>query len=332
MSDRLRFGIIGCGAIALESHFPAVVKSRKAQLAAALDLDPTWARATAKRFGAIFAGTRYQDLPGRIDAAIVATPNSSHAEISRYLLENGVHVLCEKPMATTAGEARSMLAAERSGTARLMIGQSLRFTPQMQFLRKILAGGFMAREGTLSISLGNVYGSWRPRTDFRLKPELSGGGVMMDLGAHLIDLALWLFEDRPEDVEYSQSISPGWSVEDDAEVKLTFSRGGRALLAASYRQEMNGLLEYSGSDGWVKTGVQGGDLDFYLGRSRGCRAAGVQQPVLDSTDPYIAQLEHFCTLLRSGGPFLVQTDQVILGLEIIKACYARNGRFSMDET
>jgi predicted dehydrogenase len=330
MMDRLRFGVIGCGAISFESHLPALAKSRQAQLVATIDSDLAWAQSTARRFGAKWASARYQELVGRIDAAIVATPNSTHADISCHLLENGIHVLCEKPIATTAADAKRMFATAQAKSTRLMVAQSRRFTPVVQFLQKIIQGGYLDRNGTLSVSSGSVYGRWRTRTDFRLRKEFAGGGVMMDLGVHVIDIGLWLFDDRPKAVEYSQSTSPGWEVEDDAEIKLIFPQGGRALLAVSYTHEMNALLEYRGLDGWTKTGLDSNSLDLFISRSRGCRVSGVIQPVLASMDPYIAQLEHFCSAIRSGEPFLVRTDQVILGLEIIEACYRHPGRFDMD--
>ncbi len=152
----------------------------------------------------------------------------------------------------------------------------------------------------------------------------------MDLGVHLIDIALYVFDSRPISVEYAPSHTPEGRLEDDAEVRLNFAGDGRSLLAVSYTRPMNGLIEYRGNDGWVKTGLDNSPLDFYLPHSQLCRRDGVQQPVLDASDPYIAQLEHFCSAIRSGGPFLVRTDQVILGLEIIAACYAHKGFFNLE--
>ena len=330
--DRLRFAVVGCGAVATQYHLPAIVRSPQARLVAVVDSDLGWAVSVARRFGVGFASADYRDLPGRVDAALIATPNSTHAEISCYLLDHGVHVLCEKPVATTATDARRMFSTAKASSARLMAGQSRRFSPQVQFLRQLFGHGYLDRTGTLTASLGGVYGSWPPRTDFRLKRDLAGGGVMMDLGAHLIDVALWLFDDSPVHVDYYESETREWGIEDDAELILAFRGGGRALLAMSYTHGMRGALTYTGPDGWVKTGVNNNILEFYLDRSRLCRIAGVQQPVLDSTSPYVAQLEHFCTAVRSGEPFLVRSGQVILGLEVIEACYAHPGSFSLEAT
>lgn len=329
MMDRLRFAVVGCGAVATQYHLPAIVRSPQARLVAVVDSNLGWAKSVARHFGVGFASADYRDLPGRVDAALIATPNLTHAEISCYLLDHGVHVLCEKPVATTATDARRMFSTAEASSARLMAGQSRRFSPQIQFLRQLFWRGYLNKTGTLMASLGEVYGSWPSRTDFRLKRDLAGGGVMMDQGVHLIDMALWLFDDRPVHVDYYETETRDWGIEDDAELTLTFRGGGHALLAMSYTHGMRGTLTYTGPDGWVKAGVNSNIFEFYLDHSRLCRIAGVQEPVLDSTSPYVAQLEHFCASVRSGEPFLVRSDQVILGLEVIEACYAHPGRFSM---
>jgi predicted dehydrogenase len=125
-----------------------------------------------------------------IDAVDICAPSGLHAQIGLAALAAGKHVLCEKPMATSAADADSMLAAARTAGRKLMIGQHLRFDPSVSALRRALE----------THPLGEVYyarASWRRRrrlpgnaafTDRRL----SGCGVLFDLGVHVLDLAWWL--------------------------------------------------------------------------------------------------------------------------------------------
>src|SRR2546422_8427823 len=101
----MRLGVVGCGAIALEAHLPAAEKIRGVELEAVVDTDPVWTGKVARRFGARYALESYTDLVGKVDAAVVATPNWTHPEITCFLLEHGVHVLCEKPLALGVAEA-----------------------------------------------------------------------------------------------------------------------------------------------------------------------------------------------------------------------------------
>jgi hypothetical protein len=97
----MRFGVVGCGAISTLYQLPALGRSSDATLVAAVDVDAGHAAAVARRFGATESFTDHRALVGRVDAALVATPNTTHADIACDLLAQGVHVLCEKPLATS---------------------------------------------------------------------------------------------------------------------------------------------------------------------------------------------------------------------------------------
>ncbi len=188
---KLRVGVVGLGMG--RNHISGYQAHPAAQVVALADPDP-------KRLAAI--GDQYQ-VPGRyadaaamlkaerLDVVSVATPNKFHKPLAIAALRAGCHVLCEKPMAMNAGEARAMLAAARTARRRIMINFSYRFTgPAIALKREAEAG-----------VLGDVYfartmwhrsrgipgfGGW-----FGQK-ALSGGGPLIDLGVHRIDLALWL--------------------------------------------------------------------------------------------------------------------------------------------
>src|SRR5262249_32632332 len=154
-----------------------------------VDRDREWAAKVAKRVRAPAAYDDYAPLVGEIDAVLIATPNTTHAAIACDMLERGIHVLCEKPLATTGEEVDRMLASAERGGARLMTAHCLRFSPQMEMLKAVVDAGWLGPVERVSASIGGPYEGVARRTDFRRQRALSGGGVLIDLGVPLLDLA-----------------------------------------------------------------------------------------------------------------------------------------------
>src|SRR5262249_23772537 len=117
---RLRFGVIGCGAIVTLHQLPALRRCSQLDLVGVVDRDCEWAGRVARRFGIPPAPGDAAALVGAVDAVLIATPNTTHAAIACDLLEQGVHVLCEKPLATSRADVDRMLDAAARGGARLM--------------------------------------------------------------------------------------------------------------------------------------------------------------------------------------------------------------------
>jgi len=318
----LRMAVIGCGAVAEIYHLPAIRRSSRAQLTAVVDADAERAAAVARRHGAALGLTDYRELPGKVDAALVATPNASHAEIACFLLDANVHVLCEKPIATTLIDAQRMASASARGRARLMVGQSRRFNPNAELVRQLVARGHLGSLKQISAALGGRYGAWPTRTDFRRDRALAGGGVLVDLGIHLIDLALWIAGEHATVADYEATDTLDWGVENDAEVTLRFAGGGRALLACSYTHGLNRTLRVEGDRGWAETSVDGVPfVTFYGARSRMCAAGGAPRFLVPEVDCYGRQMEHFLEAISEDRPFVVDLDQVVAGVALIEQCY-----------
>src|SRR4051795_12512552 len=110
-SSKVRLAVVGCGAVAQIHHLPAIDHSSRVEAAVLVDADEKRARALAERFGVPEVKTDFKDLPGQVEAAVVALPNSLHAPVSIELLRRGVHVLVEKPMAMSVAECDAMIEA-----------------------------------------------------------------------------------------------------------------------------------------------------------------------------------------------------------------------------
>jgi len=318
----LRIGVVGCGAVSEIYHLPAITRSRAVTLAAVVDADRERASAIARRYGARACLADYRQLPGTIEAAVVATPNATHADIACFLLERGIHVLCEKPLATTLADAERMVAASQRGAARLIAGHIRRFNPNAEFVHDLVVGGHLGTIETVTAALGGRYGSWPQRTDFRREVRLSGGGVLLDLGIHLIDMALWLGGDDVRVTSYHATDTLGWGVENDAEVVLTLPEGGRAVLSCSYTRGLDRTLRVHGTDGWAYTSVDGApEVSLFSRTARLCERAGAQRVLVPELDPFRAQLDHFVECIEQGTPCVVPLSDVLGGLRVIDHCY-----------
>lgn len=188
---KLRCGVIGLGMG--QSHVAGFQSHPSAEVVAIADQSPDRLKTVGDKYNVPSAYETAEEMLEReeLDIVSIATPNVFHKPLALAAFKAGCHVLCEKPMAMNAAEGREMLAAAEKAGKRLMINFSYRFTEQSWALKKQVDSGM----------LGDVYFArtmWHRRRGmpkfggwFGTK-ELSGGGPLIDLGVHRIDLALWL--------------------------------------------------------------------------------------------------------------------------------------------
>ncbi len=209
-------------------------------------------------------------------------------------------------------------AAERSG-ARLMAAHSRRFNPNVELCCDLVTRGFVGRLETVSAALSGSYGAWPSRTDFRR--QRGGGGVLLDLGVHLIDFALSLGDGPARVVSCVASDALGWGVENDVDLILELKGGGRAMLSCSYALGLRRSIRIEGSDGWIETPLDGAPYVMFYGRqARVCERLGAQRLLVPEADPYQRQIDHFARAVLEQRPFAVPIEQVIAGLEVIENC------------
>lgn len=191
---KLRVGIIGCGGIANGKHMPSLAKQKCVEMVAFCDIVVERAEAAAKKYGTAEAKvySDYRELlkDNSIDVVHVCTPNKSHADITVASLEAGKHVMCEKPMAKTAADARRMVEAAKRTGKKLTIGYQNRFRPDSQYLKK-----FCEKGGLGDIYFAKAHAIRRravPTWGVFLNEEEQGGGPLIDIGTHALDLTLWM--------------------------------------------------------------------------------------------------------------------------------------------
>ncbi|SDE56149.1 Predicted dehydrogenase [Paenibacillus sp. UNCCL117] len=196
MTDKIRIGIIGLGGIGTSKHLPSLAKLPQVEVAAFCDLVEEKAAKAAKEYGTADAKvyTDYRRLleDSSLDVVHVCTPNSSHAEITVAALEAGKHVMCEKPMAISSADAERMLDASRRTGKKLTIGYQNRFRPDSLYLKQLCEIGELG-----DIYFGRALALRRravPTWGVFLDKELQGGGPLIDIGTHALDLTLWMMD------------------------------------------------------------------------------------------------------------------------------------------
>ncbi len=189
----IRVGVVGAGAIAQIAHLPVLRKLKGVQVVGICDNDGPKARALAARFE---TGTAYDDIEdllslGRVDAVAICTPSHLHEAHAISALAAGAHVLVERPLGlTSAGVARVLKAAERYKRT-LLVAMNSRFRADVQAVQGFLKGGELGALTTIRCGW-HVFRQAQHAMGWRSRRAESGGGVMMDLGLPMLDLALWI--------------------------------------------------------------------------------------------------------------------------------------------
>ncbi len=194
MSERLRIGIVGCGGIANGKHLPSLKAINRADIVAFCDLIPERAEKACAEYGVEGAKT-YTDYhklleDKSIDVVYVLTPNRMHAQVSIDALNAGKHVMCEKPMAKTAADARAMVEAAKKSGKKLTIGYQHRHKPEARYLKSVIERGDLG-----DIYYAHAYAIRRrgtPNWGVFLNEYEQGGGPLIDIGTHSLDLTLYL--------------------------------------------------------------------------------------------------------------------------------------------
>ncbi|MDQ6422272.1 Gfo/Idh/MocA family oxidoreductase [Paenibacillus sp. LHD-117] len=207
MSKTYKIAIIGCGGIANGKHMPSLKNLNNVEMTAFCDIVEERAIEAAANYGAEGAKvyTDYTELlkDETIDIVHVCTPNDSHADIAIAALEAGKHVMSEKPMAKTAHDAGRMLEAAKRTGKKLTVGYNNRFRTDSQILKQICDNG----------ELGEVYYAKAHAVRRRAVPtwgvfldeEKQGGGPLIDIGTHALDLTLWMMNNYKPKVVLGQA-------------------------------------------------------------------------------------------------------------------------------
>jgi predicted dehydrogenase len=236
---RPRLGFLGVGWIG-RHRMKAILETGAVEAAAIADPSPEMAAEAARLAPrARLVATLDELLDAGVDGVVIATPSALHAGQSIRALARGAAVFCQKPLGRTAAEARAVVEAARAADRLLGVDLSYRFTEGMRRVRELARAGELGRVYAADLVFHNAYGPDKP---WFHDPALSGGGCVIDLGVHLVDLALWAL-DFPKVGDVSGRLFAGGEplgrrpdrVEDFAVATLELETGTAVRLACSWR-------------------------------------------------------------------------------------------------
>jgi predicted dehydrogenase len=335
--DNIRVGVIGLGIG--RHHIRGYRSHPNAEVTAIADLDVTRLAEIGDQYGIDKRYPSGEEMIAKeeLDVVSIATPNKFHKPLTIAALEAGCHVLCEKPMAMNAGEAREMLAAARRAGKRLMIDFSYRFSEQSQALKAQVDAGV----------LGEVYFArtlWHRRRGLPRfggwfgQKAISGGGPLIDLGVHRLDLALWLMGyPRPvwvmgrtyNPIASALAAEQGvdYDVEDLAVAMISFDNGATLEIEASWAAHIQ-------EREWMETrlfGTKGGlvqrnlnetyefEAEIYLEQEGAHFDMKLHVPARPA--PHQNAMYHFCDSLVNDTPHIATGEEGLLVMEILDAIY-----------
>ena len=236
---RPRIGFLGTGWIG-RHRMEALCRSGVMDAAACADSSHECLAEAQRLAPGAAAATSLDELLGLdLDGVVIATPSALHADQVIRALEHGLAVFCQKPLGRNGAETQKVIAAARAADRLLGVDLCYRHTEAMRQIRNLLSTGALGRVHALDLVFHNAYGPDKP---WFYDPRLSGGGCVMDLGIHLVDLALWAL-DFPEIVQVASALNAGGEplanrtamVEDYAVATLHLGNGAVVRLACSWR-------------------------------------------------------------------------------------------------
>lgn len=332
---QVKWGVIGSGGIAQRRTIPeGFATACNARLVAVYGTNATTNQAVAKQYGAIAADSIEALLAADIDAVYIASPVQAHQAQVIACAKAGKHVLCEKPLGRTAAEAEEMTAACRQAGVQFGAAFMMRFQSQHQAAAKMIQEGQLGQPVFARAQLSCWYppmpGAWRQ------DPALGGGGSLIDLGSHCIDLLEMLFGPVKEVSCFARQSIHSYASEDSAVTMLQFANGALGNVDTFFciqDDSSKNALELYGSKGSIlATGTIGqgsqGDMTAYLqpgstGYSAQ-QARGAGQGFKVTPEPqniYRAEIEAFSAAILNGTPNPLASGIGLRSQKIIAACY-----------
>lgn len=319
MQNRLKIAVIGGGAVAERVHLPALALSSSAQATMLVEQSPSRLRDMGTQFNIPRITGDYRDVIGHVDAAIVGLPHQLHAPVAIELMNAGIHVLVEKPMALTVADcARMNEAAVRTGCT-LAVGLLRRCAPSLRWIKQAIDAGALGRVESFDIREGGVYG-WPVASPSMFRRE--GGGVLADAGAHVLDLIVWWFGDW-RTLRYRDDARGG--VEADCLLELEMTNGVRGRVELSRTRGMPNACMIRGDRATIDVGTKTDSivtLTWKDGSSMSSRASvNGAPPPTNLVDLFTPQLEQFVRAIRDGEAPAVSGVEAQRSIELLADCY-----------
>ncbi len=326
---RPRVGFLGVGWIG-RNRMEALAQSGLIEIVAVSDAAAENAAAAAKLGQCDASDSLEHLLDLGLDGLVIATPSALHAAQSIAALEHGVAVFCQKPLGRTEAETAEVVRAARTADRLLDVDLSYRFVRGITLIRDLIHSGDLGTVYSADLVFHNAYG---PDKAWFYDAALSGGGCVIDLGSHLIDLALWMLEDGPVVSVASELFAKGRrltlptsAVEDYATAQLDFAGGASVRVACSWNLPAgcDAVIEasfYGTKGGATLRNVDGSFYDFWTERLHGTSRETLSTP----PDPWGGRAAvDWARRLAAGQGFDTQAERLITLARVLDEVYGRN--------
>ncbi len=339
MAKKVKIGIIGSGGIANGAHLPGYsLIPDDCEVVAICDLLPEALANTSIKYPNIKHKIKdYKKLleMSEIDAVSVCTPNFAHCQITLDALKAGKHVLCEKPIGMNAREGAEMVKAARKAKKILQIGYNSRFSPNNQTLKRFIDAG----------ELGDIY--WARAQALRVRgipgwgvfieKDKQGGGPLIDIGVHILDLTLWFmghpkptfasgvtyqkFGKRDDILGFmGQWDTKKFTVEDMASAMIRFENGATIMLEASFVANLKAEAHNTtllGTEG----GAEAYPLSITQERNKSLFTYEPKVPGGNGLNTHHAEMKAFVACVRDKTEPLVTGEHAVMVAQIMDAIY-----------
>lgn len=342
MADTVKWGVVGCGGIARRRTIPeGIARARNGRLVAVWDVSEAATREVAAQFGARASANLDALLREDIDAVYVASPASAHREQAVACARAGKHTLCEKPLGMTVADVEEMIGEFRRAGRLLGTALMLRFHAQHQAALQIIREGRLGKpvlgRAQLSCWYPPMAGAWRQ------DPATGGGGSLIDMGGHCIDLLEMFFGAVRRVSCFTNRSVQSYASEDSAVATLFFENGAIGVVDAFFcipdeasqnRLELYGSLGSILATGTIGQGDRGTMIACLKSGAGGydaqqARASAESTPIApEPVNMYRAEIEEFGAAIIEGREPSNDATQGLRSQKILAACYesARSGR------
>jgi len=333
---RLRAGVVGCGPIAQRGHLPGLARSKKAQVVAIADLDTKALEKTAKRFHVQKTFTDYNImLDEKLDILHVCIPNHLHSRVAIDPMRHGSNVLVEKPLTTSVEEAKQMVKVAQEMNVKLCEAKQYRYIPAVQRALRIYSEGRLGKLVSMQAQWHTDIPLTWSHAEWYYDPQKSGGGIVSDIGIHMLDLLL-LFGGPVKRVSAAGGDYLGtMGFDTSVQALLEFSGGGTGFLDVSWLAPYSKMLDIVGTAGIATIDMQYYSLlhanysrnpmrDFFHDARKIMRTARrvVNKDFFDSLPAlYAALIDDLADSITSNKPPPITGEIAIRALELKEAIY-----------
>ncbi|MHC4597037.1 MAG: Gfo/Idh/MocA family protein [Planctomycetota bacterium] len=342
MSSKIKWGVIGSGGIARRRTIPeGILKADNAELSVVFDINTQANAEVAKESGAKEAASIDALLDADIDAVYIATPAGLHSGQVQTCAKAGKHILCEKPLGMTVAEAEAMIETCRQKAVKLGCALMMRFVAQHAEALKLIREGRLGKptyaRAQLSCWYPPIEGAWRQ------DPATGGGGALIDMGGHCVDLLEMFFGKVTRVSCFINNTVHDYKSEDSAVTTLFFENGALASVDTFFcipdNSSKNALELYGSKGSILARGTIGqgpaGEMVAFLeqeGKDYDAQQARAEaQDMIIAPEPvntYQAEIEEFSQAIIEDREPLIGAELDLRNQKILAACYesARSGK------